>query len=539
MVCKYCDNSDVTVDDLEGVDSCSNTSPCKSCVELVNLENAIARHKMKRCELKRNINRIHSPFNRIIPPDIIATISRFANTDFTIIGRLPAAILLSSVCSDWRRTVVGTPELWSSIKIDLPSISKTSDRVSKLLRLATFIDEWLARSGQLPLNISLCSGDESPSKSDLLTPEAYRPIFKILNQYSSRWHSLNISIPNILLPFLQPDCLPLLEQLRITSSKSHPRHIITFPPAPCLNTVEIKPFMNYRFSLSPNIGFQWNTVTHVSAETITRRNCLALLLQNPQLVHCTFHKVFHDENPFLDPPILSRLTYLSLHHNFDTSQVLDNIKLPCLETLVLFNITFIPVTALLERSACSLRTLSLLNWHLQKPEKLMPLLQFLSPSLTKLSISRKPSTIRGTQYYLSILTRVYTSQSEVVGNDFLPHLEVFEYREESPSTLESSMLLSSHLLPSRNYTTPSTSISLRSVFISMASIIDKEIPYLISVVLQHLEKAGILIYTWGYYILWAWTMHFLNAETWITLASPPSLVFPHSLVFIKSYSDSD
>ena len=180
MVCKHCDNSDITVDDLEGVEcsiSCSNSSPCKSCLELANLEDAIARLKMRRCEIKRNINRSHSPFIRIIPPEIIATISGFANIDFTIIGRLPAPILLSSVCSDWRRTVVGTPELWSSIKIDLPSIlSQNSDRVSSgLLHLATLIDEWLARSGQLPLNISLCSDDE------ISTLKEYRPIFKILN----------------------------------------------------------------------------------------------------------------------------------------------------------------------------------------------------------------------------------------------------------------------------------------------------------------------------------------------------------------------
>jgi hypothetical protein len=191
-------------------------------MELANLGNVIAILKMKRCELKRNINRIHSPFIRILPPQIIAMISGFANTDFTIIGNL----MLSSVCSDWRRIVVGTPQLWSSIKIDLPSKSQISDMA---LRLATFIDEWLARSGQLPLCISLRSREDLLDCSSL-TLEEYRPIFKILDQYSSRWHILNIFIPPILLPFLQPDCLPLLEQLHITSG-NNPRHVVTFPPA--------------------------------------------------------------------------------------------------------------------------------------------------------------------------------------------------------------------------------------------------------------------------------------------------------------------
>lgn len=46
---------------------------------------------MKRFDLKRNINRAHSPFIRMISAEIIAKISGFANTESTILGRfLPA-----------------------------------------------------------------------------------------------------------------------------------------------------------------------------------------------------------------------------------------------------------------------------------------------------------------------------------------------------------------------------------------------------------------------------------------------------------------
>ena len=498
MVCKHCDVS--TVDDLQDVESsisCSNSLTCKSCVELENHENAVDRPKVKQSDLKRIINRNQSLFIRIIPPEIIARISEFAITDFRITGSLPDTLLLSSICSDWRRTVVGTPEFWSSIKIDLPSISQTSDKaVSMLPRLATFIDEWLSRSGQLPLNISLCYGHHDENSPDPLTLEEYHPIFKILDKYSSRWHSFYISIPTIFLPFLRPRCLPLLEQLHITY-KSYGRlnldHVLTFPPTPCLNTAKIQPLLPY-------IGVQWETVhklTRLSLESITSHNCLMFLRLHPQLVHCTFHRVFDDkQDHLLESPVVSSLTYLSLHHRRDASRVLDNIKLPCLETLVLLNVIIDPVIAFIERSACSLHTLSLLEWQFRKTDKLLPLLQFLSPTLKRLTISRNPSPIRGTKNYLSLLTRIYTSQtqSEVVENDFLPHLEIFEYREESPSTLESSMLSS---LPSssRNYTKSPTSISLQSAYINLASILDKDIPYDISVILQHLEKDGILIYT--------------------------------------------
>ena len=481
--------------DLQGVASeCnishSNSSPCNSCMELASLENAVARDK-------RNINRSHSPFLRIIPPEIIATISGFANTDFSFIGRLPACILLSSVCSDWRKIVVGTPQLWSSIAIDMPPISHMPD--STLLRLATFIDEWLARSGQLPLYISFSV------RAVYSTTERCGPIFKILNQYSSRWQNLNISVPPTFLPFFQPDCLPLLEQLHVTSYFTSfdylHRYFVTFPPTPCLNTVEIRASTSSitRSPISIDLvnEIQWDTVTHVSVDFITTYSCFALLRRIPNLVHCTFHKVVDDiEDHLPESPVLSSLTYLSLHHQkSDPYQLLNNIKLPSLETLVLFHTNIDPVMDFLERSACSLHTLSLLNWNVQKSKELTRLLQFLSPSLTKLAISRSPGPICVTEIYLSILTQIYASQTHVAGNDFfLPHLEIFEYREESPSTLESFML--SNLPPqSRNYPKPATPISLRSAYINKASIINKAIPQDISLVLRHLQEDGILTYT--------------------------------------------
>ena len=531
-ICKHC-SVQVTVDDPQGVKSSvscsSNSSPCKSCLELEDLENAIVKLKMEQYELKRNINVINSPFIRLIPPEIIAKISGFAITDFTIRGRLSDGILLSSVCSDWRRAVVGTPELWSSIKIDLPSISQTSDSEmagsNTLPRLATFIDEWLSRSGQLPLNITLSYGyHDWDDISDPLTEEQYqeqyRPIFKILDQCSSRWRSLNIFIPPTLLQLLQrPVRLPMLEQLRIASCMTDPNPIIYFPPAPYLTTVEIRQFKNYKLPISPFIGIHWNTVTHFSIQSISRDTLLEILNKNPQLVQCTLRKVCTRIGP---APIVSSdsLTYLSIHHNSGPSQVLDFITLPCLETLVLGNVTSTnsnPIISFLKRSACSLHTLSLLNCHDSKTNKYLPLLHFLSPSLKRLAISRNMSTIIGTQGYLSLLSRIYASQFESlltriytsqveeslptrvytspfeapVGDGFLPHLEIFEYREASSSTLEIPMLPN---LPSRNHPKKATSIPLHSVYISLDSISDMNVPHDISLTLRRLKEERILTY---------------------------------------------
>jgi hypothetical protein len=143
-----------------------------------------------------------------------------------------------------------------------------------------------------------------------LTLEEYRPlaIFKILDQYSSRWRNLYISIPPVLFQFVQqPDCLPLLEQLHINSSSktfSDPCHIISFSRAPCLNTVEVERFRDC-IPLFPYIGIHWDTVTHLSV-MVSRDSLFSILLLNPQLVHCTF-EVCGDSstsiNPFLESQI--------------------------------------------------------------------------------------------------------------------------------------------------------------------------------------------------------------------------------------------
>jgi hypothetical protein len=136
---------------------------------------------------------------------------------------------------------------------------------------------------------------------------------------------------------------------------------------------------------------------------------------------------------------------------------------------------------------------------MQKTNKLTQLLKSVSPNLKKLAISRSPSPIRVTKSYLSILSQIYTSQSEEVGDDFLllPHLEVFEYREEYTSTLESFML--SNLPSRRNNRKPAaaitTSIPLHSAYINMSSIIDKRIPNDIYLLLHQLQNDGILTYT--------------------------------------------
>jgi hypothetical protein len=494
MICRRCtvdletalSNLLLVVQDVE----CSISGP-NPCTELDNLDNSIARLEKKRSELKRDINRTHSPFIRMIPPEIIAKISGFASSDSdsTIMGSLPAPILLSSVCSDWRRTVVGTPQLWSSIKIDLPSNSKTFYMTSStFFRLAAFIDTWLVRSGQLPLNISIFSGHETP---DLMTLEKFRIFFKVLDRYSCRWHILNISYTPSILSCLQPERLPFLEQLNIYFPIGMLNTALTFPPSPCLKTVGIHAFILPPLS---DIGIQWDNVTRLLAASLTIHSCFDFLRLIPQLVYCKFHNISVDPRINLpESPILSSLTHLSLSfYQMSPGPFLDKVVLPSLKTLVLFSVTSMdPLMAFFERSACSLRTLSLQYLNIENVDNLTRLLQFLSPSLTKLVIfSTHPD-----EKYLSVLTKIYTSQSAGVGNDFLPHLKFFGYRysDAFDSTVERPFEFKLPNLQTRIRQRTKTPISLHSAYIDVdSSLMHQPISQDILSILQCLNEDGIL-----------------------------------------------
>ena len=512
MICKRrgTDDSDATsasgdpqLEDIECNILGPDLSPCDPCKELADLKILMARLIKRRSELKRNINRIHSPFLLKIPAEIIAKISEFMITDATI-GLPSVLLLLTSICSDWRQIIVGTPQFWSSIRIDLPF-----DMVhSKTIRMVTFIDGWLTRSGELPLHISLgvSSGPRGSRIAAANPPEIYHPIFKTLNRYSSRWHSLNISIPPALFSYLQPDCLPLLEQLHVkmefqedyTGMHEYPG-LLTFPPSPHLKAVGIaKTSINFGVRLMSlfSFGIQWDTVTHVSTEWLTIRESLKLLLLTPRLVHGKLHNIVGStrDNPFLESPIVSPLIYLSLSCSQGSpSRFFDNLILPSLDTLLLSDIS--PTDSLiacLERSACSLHTISLEYLWIGDFDNLIRLLQLLSPSLKKLElvvISGDDLNDSNLQY-LSILSKTYSSQiRSAMGDYFLPHLQTFKF---GVSTLSNSTTFSPNLVTWNHHPRLVTSIPLRSVHINLDTI-PNPIPQDILSLLEHLKEDGIVV----------------------------------------------
>ena len=212
------------------------------------------------------------------------------------------------------------------------------------LRLAAFIDEWLSRSGRLPLHIS---GDEIP---DFMTLGKFRIIFKILNDI--------IRPAGIALVILHLSSHVFNQTTFRCWNSSISTSLITcltlhtiFPPSPRLKAVGIIIGSNLLPLL--DIGIKWDSVIQLSGAWLTMHDCLEFLRMFPQLVHCKFHDIILDlDYPLLESPILNRLTHFSLFcHDISLDPFLDNIVLPSVGTLVPFHIDSMdPLMTFLERS---------------------------------------------------------------------------------------------------------------------------------------------------------------------------------------------
>ena len=162
---------------------------CDLLEELAELDALSERLRLKRHDLTRKINQFHSPIVRQLPPDVTSTIFEFCLPDFTDHQLSPHTredlsfpLSLGAICSYWREIAWSTPSLWSSLVVRFPSKFKHDSYTA-----TGIAQEWLARSGQLPLSICIYAEPDYH--------QAVSALADIINPYSSRWSDLDLYIP--------------------------------------------------------------------------------------------------------------------------------------------------------------------------------------------------------------------------------------------------------------------------------------------------------------------------------------------------------
>ena len=406
-------------------DRCKDTveEGCDPREELSEVDALLERFILKRYALKRKINQLYSPIVRHLPPDVTSTIFEFCLPDFTDRQLSPYTkedisipLSLGAICSYWRDIAWSTPSLWSSLVVCV-----TSKRDSHIV--TGIAQEWLTRSGQLPLSINIFANTCNTTLTALAD---------IINQHSTRWFNLDLFIlPHCYQHFHATDNhAPILKYLRFHSCGiGNLMNLNLQLTCPRLERASLSMFPVGKTNI------QWDNLTHLTLQSMSIIDSLLILRKTPRLVFLKLSGLHaRYKGPNIGAFMLTSLRSLQLLSWNLAEDFLSNLIAPHLKVFYIPIKTFTSmenITFFLRRSACSLRSFSMI-FSIFPPyfEGLMELLQSM-PSLKKLSLSSTSFEDTTRENYdprsiLELVAKVLFSQS-TSQQGFLPNLKILEY----------------------------------------------------------------------------------------------------------------
>ena len=255
-----------------------------------------------RCSLATRINHHHDPFIHRLPFELASKVFVFCAEDFRFSDQIntplheravTSPLLLGKVCRTWRDIAWAIPQLWSTMTLLLSN-------VTQLYTLAEIdlIHQWLSRSGQHPLNITV-QFQFFPKKSDGLV-DAISSLFGPIRDHSYHWRRIHLIIPLNHLDgfFVGLDSLPLLEHLAIQPSFKPMRHLgldFQLVHTPLLARVE---FVDLYLL---NISLDWSNLTFVGFTCIYLDEIFHILRLAPKLTGANFVSMSNESGDFPNP----------------------------------------------------------------------------------------------------------------------------------------------------------------------------------------------------------------------------------------------
>ncbi|KAF8959900.1 hypothetical protein BDZ97DRAFT_1364012 [Flammula alnicola] len=324
-------------------------NPCDVCLQVSEMDVQIARARSlladlgsKRKQLKMKLNSRHDQIARYLPVEVASHIFTFYvhGTDSTQPSYKTASsakrgvpLVLAAVCKAWRRIVFATPQLWTTMNIDLSIAGDPALQVE----LAT---QWLRRSGNMPLSITV----DAPPNDGSQRPDRHTgALFEILKTYAFRWKQLALFIPNKFYSAFTEglDDVPLLESLSLmrtwddTELDDELADVFALNVAPCFKDLTIS-------SIELNLlQMQIDTLTSLWFNNVTVDEIFEILSHATQLIKCEFYWIQGNTNsfPFPDAPVVhSSLKSLSISPEDkngatpeELSHLFDLLELPSLK----------------------------------------------------------------------------------------------------------------------------------------------------------------------------------------------------------------
>lgn len=331
--------------------------------EMVRLEGLVHEVQQKQAEIRQAIERytkILAPIRRV-PLDVLCEIFAHclpAHRNPTT-GAWECPMLLTRVCSIWRALALASPELWARIHIpfqpDLEgSIYRSyagereisSDEVTRTLRLRTdAAREWLSRSGECPLSISIAYfwGDGCRESDAYRSLQSVMPLLKNITLLSSRWRSFELTAPleiyHQLEHLLSGRNLSNLVCLRVSIDVHRMRRQDALRPS--LDLFKSQNLKNVSFELLPPpdilpqaIFVPQQTITYLSCKTFyIIQELIPLLKSCPNLIHGSFSIRFDDALPTetVEMQCLTSLRITAEVSEAPLNNVYDFIRVPHLQ----------------------------------------------------------------------------------------------------------------------------------------------------------------------------------------------------------------
>ncbi|KAF9541491.1 hypothetical protein CPC08DRAFT_717132 [Agrocybe pediades] len=442
---------------------------CRLCEKMLVIDksvnnNAVAHLKellSRQQQLRTEINITHSPIIRDLPPEILSKVFYSCFSDEMASehgepakGDVGVPFKLGAVCRTWRQVAWSSPELWTVIVFN-----KHSSTAFNACNQHLMIKERIERSGSLPLYISLYEhaeedddddydyDDDEEGKGKGEECECWKISLKLLTQCSHRWKDVKMDLLRESFKYIASNFkfTPPIRKLTLRSADSYQG----WSDYPTNESERLKLWQEpYEFGprhvqVNQPISFRhfsinWLHVRHVEAKRWPIEDCFNLLKSAPQLVSCSFKRIWMGRSESQSTPLVCHQSLQSLSVAYDnvSTSLFDNITLPSLEFLDYSEpgsrdaLDGSYLISFFNRSCSPLKKLLILAQDVM-PEHLMSILSTV-PTLIHLCL-RFPTHYGGRRSMTFLLQRFAKPRStcETDGSNaesFLPQLEILENR---------------------------------------------------------------------------------------------------------------
>ncbi|PPQ95618.1 hypothetical protein CVT26_008650 [Gymnopilus dilepis] len=353
------------------------------------------------------------------------------------------SLTLGKICRTWRQIAWATSSLWTRLII--------RPRHATSLTHVELAEEWLSRSGTLPLSIEYSSySDESDFDDDL--EEVCERMFEVLSRCSNRWHTVTLELPSYSLEEFEilphpPSMLHHLSLKGIWEEHEDFRQP-DYPRIPAFSetspkVVEIS---------CVNVSLNWTSVTDLSLDLVDVAEVLFIFRTASSLSKCVLEEVsdhLSDISALMKhaPIICPALKSLSVSFgDSESSEYFCNaISLPALQHLSYgshdvgaIELFVDDLLFFLTQSSCALESLVINESEFIQGSliRLAPLLHYLKELCIEDGGDDKGNNSTNTFYHLladpSQLATHFLPLSFSTTRVFLPSLEKFKWEGRAP-----------------------------------------------------------------------------------------------------------